>query len=113
VSNTTTPASMARILRALVLGQVLSERSRSTLTGWLIGCRTGADRLRSGLPTGWVIGDKTGNNGEDAFGDISVAWPRANVPIVICAYTRGGSPTSEQVKAAFAAIGRYVGSILA
>ena len=107
--NTTTPAAMARTLRRLVLGRILSQASRATFTAWLVGCQTGANRLRAGLPGSWVIGDKTGNNGKDAAGDIAVAWPQPAVPIVICVYTRGGSPSSQQLDSAFAGIGRLVG----
>jgi beta-lactamase class A len=110
--DTTTPAAMAQTLRRLVLGRVLSEPSRTTLTKWLVGCQTGDNRLRAGLPTTWVIGDKTGNNGIDAAGDIAVVWPKANVPIVVCVYTRGGAPTAPQVESAFASIGRFVGAKL-
>lgn len=110
--DTTTPAAMAQTLRGLVLGRVLSEPSRTTFTEWLVGCRTGANRLRAGLPTTWVIGDKTGNNGTDAAGDIAVVWPKADVPIVICVYTRGGTPSPQQLDSAFADIGRFVGEEL-
>lgn len=107
--NTTTPAAMANTLRRLVLGQILSETSRATFIGWLVGCRTGANRLRAGLPADWVIGDKTGNNGRDAAGDIAVAWPKPDAPIVICVYTRGGAPSPRQLESAFAGVGRFVG----
>ena len=106
--NTTTPESMARILRQLVLGSVLSQTSRDRLTSWLVGCRTGADRLRAGVPSQYRIGNKTGNNGNDAAGDIAVVWTTANTPIVVCTYTRGGSPTTRQFGAVFAGIGRVV-----
>jgi beta-lactamase class A len=109
VRNTTTPHSMAGILRSFVLGRVLSEQSRAMLTGWLIGNRTGDNRLRAGIPKSWVIGDRTGSNGTDAAGDIAVIWPRPDAPIIVCAYTRGGSPTSEQLATVFAGIGRAVG----
>lgn len=110
--DTTTPAAMANTLRRLVLGRVLSEASRTTFTEWLVNCRTGADRLRAGLPGSWVIGDKTGNNGKDAAGDIAVAWPTPGVAIVMCVYTRGGSPSAQQFDSAFAGIGRFIGAHL-
>ena len=110
--DTTTPAAMAHTLRRFVLGRVLAEPSRATFIGWLVGCQTGANRLRAGLPPSWVIGDKTGNNGSDAAGDIAVVWPKANFPIVICVYTRGGAPSARQVDSAFAGVGRFVGAQL-
>jgi beta-lactamase class A len=107
--DTTTPAAMAGNLRSLILGKVLSPNSRERLTGWMLGCKTGDNRLRAGLPMGWRIGDKTGNNGKDASGDIAVTWSTRGEPVLICAYTQGGAPTPRQVEAVFAGIGRFVG----
>ena len=108
LEDTTTPAAMAGTLRRLVFGTVLAEPSRARFTEWLVGCQTGGDRLRAGLPTTWEIGDKTGNNGKDGFGDIAVAWPSRDVPILICVYTRGGSPNAERVATAFMQTARLV-----
>jgi beta-lactamase class A len=107
--DTTTPAAMAGNLRRFILGTALSPTSREHLTGWMLGCKTGDNRLRAGLPKDWRIGDKTGNNGKDAFGDIAVTWSTRREPVVISAYTRGGAPTPRQVDDVFAGIGRYVG----
>jgi beta-lactamase class A len=107
--DTTTPAAMAGNLRTLILGNALSPTSRERLTGWMLGCKTGDNRLRAGLPKGWRIADKTGNNGKDAFADIAVTWSTREEPVLICAYTRGGAPTPRQVDDVFAEIGRYVG----
>jgi beta-lactamase class A len=110
--DTTTPAAMAGNLRSLILGKVLSPTSRERLTGWMLGCKTGDNRLRAGLPKGWRVGDKTGNNGKDASGDIAVTWSTRGEPVLICAYTQGGAPTPGQVEAVFAGIGRFVGTHL-
>ena len=110
--DTTTPAAMAGNLRRFILGQTLLSPSRERLTGWMLDCKTGDNRLRAGLPKGWRIGDKTGNNGKDASGDIAVTWSTRGEPIVICAYTRGGAPTPGQIDDVFANIGRYVGTHL-
>jgi len=110
--DTTTPAAMAGNLRRFVLAEVLSTRSRQHLTDWLVGCKTGNNRLRGGLPKEWKIGDKTGNNGKDASGDIAIAWPNAGGPILVCVYTQGGSPTARQIESVFAEIGRMAGQQL-
>ncbi|MBO4226394.1 class A beta-lactamase [Bradyrhizobium neotropicale] len=107
--DTTTPAAMAGNLRHFVLGEVLSPPSRERLTDWMLNCKTGNNRLRGGLPKDWKIGDKTGNNGKDAAGDIAVVWPRKGGPVLISAYTQGGSPTAQQLEAVFAAIGQMIG----
>jgi beta-lactamase class A len=108
-NDTTTPAAMAGNLRRFLLGDALSPGSREHLTEWMVGCKTGNNRLRGGLPKDWKIGDKTGNNGKDASGDIAIAWPKTGGPVLICAYTQGGSPTPQQFEAIFAEVGRLVG----
>jgi beta-lactamase class A len=110
--DTTTPAAMAGTLQKLILGEALLPTSRERLTGWMLGCKTGDNRLRAGLPKDWRVADKTGNNGKDASGDIAVTWSTRGEPMVICAYTRGGAPTSRQIDDVFAQIGRYVGTQL-
>lgn len=111
--DTTTPRAMAANLQRFLLGEVLSPGSRERLTRWMVDCQTGARRLRAGLPKAWRIADKTGNNGKDAMGDIAMAWPRPDAPVVIAAYTQGGRPADAQFDAVFAAIGRAVGERLA
>ena len=110
--DTTTPRAMAGNVQRFLLGDVLSPASRRRLTDWMLNCQTGAERLRAGLPQTWRIGDKTGNNGKDAAGDIAMAWPHPDRPIVIAAYTQGGKPTDAQLETVFAAIGRAVGERL-
>ena len=110
--DTTTPSAMAGNLRHFLLGETLSQDSREHLTGWMVNCKTGNNRLRAGLPKDWRIGDKTGNNGKDASGDIAVAWPKSGGPVLVCAYTQGGSPNAVQLETVFAEIGRMVGSSL-
>ncbi len=110
--NTTSPAAMAANLKRLVLGEVLMASSRERLTGWMLACETGANRLRSGLPKGWTVADKTGNNGKDAAGDIAVAWIKPGQPVLICAYTQGGAPRAEDHDALFTEIGKLVGDKL-
>jgi len=111
--DTTTPAAMAGNLRRFVLGDVLSRSSRERLTGWLLDCRTGDNRLRAGTPPGWRVGNKTGNNGKDAAGDIAVVWPPSASPLLVCAYTRGGAPTAAHLLTLFTDIGRIVARQLA
>ena len=111
--DTTTPAAMAGNLRRFLLGDALSPGSREHLTEWMVGCKTGNNRLRGGLPKDWKIGDKTGNNGKDASGDIAVVWPKPDTPILIAAYTQGGTPRAAQIEAVFARIGHMVTERLA
>ncbi|MGZ3275134.1 MAG: class A beta-lactamase [Caulobacteraceae bacterium] len=110
--NTTTPAAMAGNLKRLVIGSMLLPPSRERLTNWMLDCQTGANRLRAGLPKAWSVADKTGNNGKDAAGDIAVAWIKPGEPVLICAYTQGGSPRPDDHETLFAGIGKVVGERL-
>jgi beta-lactamase class A len=99
---------MAGNLHRFIVGDVLSPASRELLNGWMRDCKTGTDMLRAGLPGAWIVGDKTGNNGKDALGDIAVAWPRVDRPLVICAYTQGGTADAQQLHRLFADLGKLV-----
>jgi beta-lactamase class A len=112
-NDTTTPVAMVGNLRRFVLGEVLSPDSRRRLTGWMVNCKTGDNRLRAGLPKEWKVADKTGNSGKDAAGDIAVVWPKPDRPVLISAYVQGGSPSGPQLTALFTEIGRMVGARLA
>jgi len=111
--DTTTPTAMAGNLRRFLLGKVLSTESRTKLLNWMIGCQTGANRLRGGLPPAWQIADKTGNNGADAAGDIAMLWPAPGTPIAVCVYTQGGTPSAPQLESTFRDIGLAVAQRLA
>jgi beta-lactamase class A len=106
--DTTSPAAMLANLRILVLGNVLSERSRDQLTRWLAGNKTGDARLRAGLPAGWRVGDKTGSGERGTTNDVGIVWPPGRAPILVAIYLTGTSRTAEQRNATLAAVGRAV-----
>lgn len=83
--DTTSAAAMAGLMRALLLGDVLSPTSRARLAGWMVGATTGLNRLRGGLPPAWRAGDKTGTAGSFNH-DIAIAWPPGRAPFLIASY---------------------------
>ncbi|MFC4058149.1 class A beta-lactamase [Planomonospora corallina] len=87
--DTTTPAAVARTLRALTVGDALHPEDRERLNGWLRANRTGDARVRAGLPEEWAVGDKTGTGGTyGTANDVAVAWPAEGAaPIVMAVYT--------------------------
>lgn len=94
IHDTTSPAAMARTLRLLLLGHVLSDSSRALLTKWMIGAKdAAARRLRIGLPAGWRIANKPGTWAKIATNDVGVIWPPGRAPIVVTAYL-GEAPGS-------------------
>ena len=112
--DTTTPIAMLRDLQLTVLGKVLSPASRDRLAAWMVGCQTGEQRLRAGLPPTWRVGDKTGtwDSRPNASGDIAVAWAPSG-PIVIASYLTGANSASEDERnAVHAEVGRIVAAAL-
>jgi beta-lactamase class A len=84
--DTTSPDAMLDDMNRLLLGSALQDASRERLTGCLIACRTGAKRLRAGLPRDWRAGDKTGNGENGTANDIGIFWPAAGAPILVTSY---------------------------
>ncbi|WP_327087933.1 class A beta-lactamase [Nonomuraea sp. NBC_01738] len=87
--DTTTPASIARDLRAVTTGSALDAKDRERLNGWLLANKTGDARIRAGLPKSWTIGDKTGTGGVyGTANDIAIVWPgKSAAPIIMAIYT--------------------------
>lgn len=83
--DTTSPVAMAKLLRTLLYGDILSKPSQAMLRAWMAGSTTGFQRLRAGLPAGWAVGDKTGNS-DTAANDIAWVQPPGKNPWLITAY---------------------------
>ena len=106
--DTTTPAAMATTLRKLSIGSALSPSSRRALQAWLLGCRTGVDSLRAGVPAFWRVGDKTGSGAHATVNDIAVFYPPRRAPIFVTAYYTGSSASSDPRDEVLADVGRIV-----
>jgi beta-lactamase class A len=81
--DTTTPRAMARLMRRVLCGDALSQRSRELLLDWLRASTTGHRRLRAGLPPNWLVGDKTGGGARNAVNDVAIAAPPGRGPVLI------------------------------
>lgn len=109
VRDTTSPSSMLDDMKELLIeGNALSPDSRKRLEAWLVGNTTGADMLRTGLPSAWRIGDKTGRGKNGATNDIAICWPPHRPPILVTAYFVGSLASSTDRSAALAEVGRIV-----
>jgi beta-lactamase class A len=84
--DTATPAAMMTNLRRLALGDLLGTKRREKLVAWMLGCMTGAKRIRAGVPAGWSVADKTGTGDYGTTNDIAVIWPPGKPPIVLAVY---------------------------
>jgi beta-lactamase class A len=106
--DTTTPDAMADHLRRIVLGDALSRESRERLTAWLVGNKTGDQRLRAGFPKGWRVGDKTGTGDHGVTNDVGIAWPPGRPPLVVAAYYADSSASLDERSRVLADVARIV-----
>jgi len=110
--DTTTPTAMAATIGKILTGDVLAPASRELLIQWMIDTKTGAKRIRAGLPQDWRAGDKTGTGYDDVCGkvnDIAIAWPPGKAPLIITAYYNTAGPAddvSDKDQAVLADVGR-------
>ena len=111
--DTTTPGTMAKNLKALATGNVLSAASRDQLIAWLVGCKTGDAKLRAGLPKGWRVGDKTGSGNRGSSNDVAVIWPDGHAPVIVTSYLTETAAPDDRRNATHAAVGRLVAAVLA
>ncbi|WP_338661557.1 class A beta-lactamase [Pararoseomonas sp. SCSIO 73927] len=110
--DTTTPDAMLGTAHRLLLGPALSPGSRARLTEWLVGCRTGDEKIRAGLPAGWRCGDKTGGGRHGTNNDVAILWPPERAPILVAAYLTGSAAPLAARNAALAAVGRAVAAAI-
>jgi beta-lactamase class A len=111
VRDTTTPASMAKNLKALATGSALSAASRDQLIAWLVGCKTGAAKIRAGLPKSWRVGDKTGSGEHGSSNDVAVIWRDGRAPVIVAVYLTETAAPDAQRNAAHAAVGHVVAGV--
>jgi len=106
--DTTSPNAMTATLRRLLVGDALTGASRKRLIAWLAGNRTGAARLRAGLPENWRVGDKTGTGENGSTNDIAIVMPPQSPPLLIAAYLTQSDAPAEARNRALARVGRIV-----
>ena len=111
VRDTTTPDAMLDSMQHVLLGNVLSEASRTRLCAWLRACTTGSDKLRAGIPAGWTSGDKTGSGSHGETNDVAIIWPPRRKPILVAAYYAGSSNGAAARNAVLAEVGRIAAMI--
>jgi beta-lactamase class A len=104
--DTTTPNAMLGDMQRLLVGDALSVDSRRQLAGWLLASKTGAKRVRAGLPSDWRVGDKTASGNNGTANDIAIAWPPGRAPILVAVYFTGSTISDEARNAVIADAGR-------
>jgi beta-lactamase class A len=106
--DTTSPRAMAGAMQKVLVGDALSDASRSQLQTWLIGDKVGDKRLRAGLPPYWWIGDKTGTGDRGSTNAVAIIWPPARAPIIATVYYTGSSASVDARNAVHKEVGALI-----
>jgi beta-lactamase class A len=105
--DTTTPHAMASLVARIVREPLLSPASKAHLFAWLRGSKTGAARIRAGIPAGWTAGDKTGTTNSSG-NDVAILWPKTGAPLVLAVYFAEVKASDAERDAAIADVAREV-----
>ncbi|GAA3223940.1 MAB family class A beta-lactamase [Pseudonocardia petroleophila] len=92
--DTTTPAAIVGIIRAVTLSDGLAPAGRDRLTAWLVASTTGDATIRAGIPAGWAVGDKTGTGAQGERNDVGIILPPDRAPLVLAVFTDPDDPDS-------------------
>jgi beta-lactamase class A len=84
--DTTTPRAIATTARSLLLGDVLSARSREQLERGMIECKPGLNRIRAALPAGWQAADRPGTSVDRETNDYALVRPPGRAPLLVAVY---------------------------
>lgn len=109
--DTASPAAMARFLRALADGDLLSPASTARLLAIMAQTRTFPTRLRAGAPKGWTVSHKTGTGPtrdglNSVSNDVGILTAPGGRTIAIAAFyaeTRAPEPARDAMIASSAA----------
>lgn len=111
--DTSTPAGMVHLLKALAVGDLLSPASTEYLLEVMARTATGADRLKAGIPTSWALGHKTGtgrtwNGVTETTNDVGILTAPDGRKIVIAVFVAGSKASMQQQAAIIARAAKLV-----
>lgn len=109
--DTTNPAAIARTTQRLALGDRLAEPLRAQLLSWMEGSKTGAARIRAGLPAEWRVGDKTGTCGT-AYNDVAVFFDGKGQGYTLAVYLDRPTVEDNAANAAIAEVARLAAQVV-
>jgi beta-lactamase class A len=106
--DSTTPAAMVTLLRAIWDGRALSPASREVLLDVMRRCRTGDTRLKGLLPPGTVVAHKTGSIAQSVSDVGIVSLPDGAGHVVTVAYVKDSPGETAERERALAQAARAV-----
>jgi beta-lactamase class A len=106
--DTTTPDAMTDGIDRFLLGNVLKPASRAELLAWMNATKTGAGRIRAGVPSAWTLAHKTGTSGRGHYNDVGLIQPSGRAPILLSIYLADSTLESDPAEAILARATRAI-----
>lgn len=113
VRDTTTLSAMARTVERLVLGEILSPKSRQQLKNWMIANEVAGKLIRAGVPADWIVADRSGAGGNGSRAIVAITWPPKAGPVVAAIYLTETAASFDERNAAIAEISRLIAGLVA
>ena len=110
--DTTTPLAMLEDLNQVILGSVLSDKSKALLTEWMLHNTTGGFKIRAGLDQTWKIADRTGAGHNGASSAIAVVWPPNKTPFILTIYASESKRNSDELSKVIAEVATIASNTL-
>ena len=107
-SDTTSPVAMVNDLMKICTSDLLAEKSRELIEGWLLKTETGVTLIRAGVPKDWRVGDKTGRSGQGQTNDVAILYPPGRERIFVAIYVTAPSLPEEKRSDVVANIARQI-----
>ena len=104
--DSSTPSQMLKTMETLLLGNILTARSKEQLAAWMIANTTGGARIRAGVPSGWTVGDRTGTGPRGETATIAAIYPPNRKPLLMTVYIRGSSRNRDAQESTHAELAR-------
>lgn len=103
--DTTSPERMAKTLRQLLTGKILTAASQQQLIHWMVEDKVAGPLLRSVLPHGWFIADKTGAGERGSRGIVAALGPDGKPSRIVVIYLTESTATMNERNKQIAEIG--------
>lgn len=86
--DTSTPADLASLFHAVLVGDGLDTIGQAMLRGWMLRNTTSTQRMRAGLPAGAELADKTGSGSYGVVNGVGVIFQKGKEPVALAVMTR-------------------------
>ncbi|MEG0334068.1 MAG: class A beta-lactamase [Akkermansia sp.] len=112
--NVARPSAMVRLLSLFADGKILKKPTQHFLWEVMLGCSTGGDRLKAGIPQGWLLAHKTGTSGTNqdgftvAINDAGVICLPDGRRMAVCVFLKDSKASAQEMARVIAEVAQWI-----